>query len=229
VSNYVKSLVLASVLLPACSSIFTSPTKTFHNKHTIADILESNVIVHHLDKPVCGGTIVGFKDEKIKVLTAAHCVLDDDNKIMRYGFIDNSRRTIRVKVLDVDRNNDLALLETTETIPKAAYPIVVTTLRSRMPDAGEPIWLCGFGAGQPDILSHGTIALVDTFSVWTGVKATLVDATGFYGNSGGAVYSENGQLLGVVIQIGPAGVPRIWLYVVHYDIVKAFLTQNKLP
>jgi len=187
---------------------------------------EYNVIVLNDEKrKVCGGTVIESSEEAIRVLTAFHCINTDDEKIIPFGFIKIEEEVYRVEIEHFRRSQDLALLKVTDSIsplPKAANignEIVY----------GENVWIVGYGAAEEDIISHGTVAKVNSTSRWSGTHVSIIDGTAYYGNSGGGIYNEEDEIIGVLIEFGPAG-PGLWMYAVHVDEVHKLIEEaNNLP
>lgn len=199
----------------------TPRTEKASFNYTVSDVrllTDLNVVVMDNSKvPLCGGTLINHKN-KVSVLTALHCVADDNDDIIPYGFIKFGPEIYKVKVVKFTRAQDLALLsvvDQTEPLPVAGIGKQIAL--------GEEVWIIGFGAGQEDILSHGTVAMPDSTSQWTGTHVSVIDGSAFYGNSGGGIFNASNELIGVLIQIGPSGSPGLWMYAVHLSEIIRFL------
>jgi S1-C subfamily serine protease len=187
-------------------------------------LIEYNVTVSDGERPVCGGTVVKSTENETLVLTAAHCIFDRDKKPMEYGYVDfNDDDKYRVEVIDFNRKQDLALLKVTDSINIKEEALLAPTA----PVASDKIWVLGFGAGVDDIMSDGIISKADVQSKWTPkTHCSIIDASAYYGNSGGGVFNEYDELVGVLIQNGPQHPGNgMWNYAVHLDEIKKFLER----
>jgi S1-C subfamily serine protease len=187
-----------------------------------ADLIEYNVTISNRERPNCGGTVIKSDDTETLILTAAHCIWDELKDPMTYGYVDfNNDDKYRVEVVDYSRNQDLALLRVTDKIDLK----LAAKLADSPPVAGDPIWVLGYGARIDDIMSDGIISKAKTTSRHTPrTNCVIIDASAYYGNSGGGVYNEDDELVGVLIQNGPQHPTEgIWNYAVHLDEIKKFL------
>ena len=174
---------------------------------------------------------------------------------------DNANRQVPVAVLETDRRNDLALLklssasmasaETKSLISKLGIRIAATSgdsaiplssnglLRSEDVELGERVMVGGYPYGN--ILSN-------TIKVTRGIVSSVrgmsddsgqfqMDAAVQPGNSGGPIYDENGNIVGVVIsqlnkmKVAKAigSLPENVNFGIKASTVRQFLTSAGLP
>lgn len=173
-----------------------------------AQLIDYNVtIITDSKGPCCGGTITKYGGEYF-IITASHCVVNQDGSRTDSGLFKDGQKIIRWELSDIDRFFDVALLRVTENY----VPKTFATLASYNPAAGERVIVIGFGGGKEDILSTGIVSMYETES-HTGHPVGVYDGTAWYGNSGGGVFNEAGELVGVIVQIGPQAPPLIgWTY-----------------
>ena len=166
---------------------------------------------------------------------------------------DTAKKQVTVTVIETDKRNDLALLkissaklasaDTKSLIRKLGIEVVPLAseglLRSEDVELGERIMAAGYPYGE--IFS-------DTIKVTTGVVSAtrgLGDDTGQFqidaavqpGNSGGPIYDENGNIVGVVVAqldklkfakaIG--SLPENVNFGIKASTVRQFLTASGLP
>ena len=154
----------------------------------------------------------GFFISKLgHIITNQHVV----DKCQKITVGDNTKKQVAANVVETDRRNDLALLrisnmkmaseETKSLIQKLGVSIVPLAsdglMRSEDVELGEDVLVAGYPYGE---------VFSDTIKVTKGiVSATrgMGDDTGQFqidaavqpGNSGGPIYDENGNIVGVVI------------------------------
>jgi S1-C subfamily serine protease len=181
------------------------------------DIKETSVTSY------CTGVWVGADE----ILTAAHCVNDEDKKpwtspvgeLVTYVIkkeIDTSETTTyhNSKVIAFDNNVDLALIQAEVIIPNH----MVALLPTELPAIGERVYQVGhphklywsFSSGEVSAYRHsGEIGDViqANISVW-------------YGNSGGGLFDRDGNLIGICSR--KLDIPSMGYYV-HLDSIKRFL------
>jgi len=183
------------------------------------------------------------------VITNQHVV--DDCKRVTVG--DNAQKQVTADVLETDRRNDLALLkisslkmasvETKSLIQKLGIKIVPLAsdglLRSEDVDLGEKVLVAGYPYGE--IFSN-------TIKVTGGMVSAnrgLGDDTGQFqmdaavqpGNSGGPIYDENGNIVGVVVaQLNKmkfakqsGSMPENVNFGIKASTVRQFLSSSGLP
>lgn len=194
-----RLLVILGLFICSCKE----SAKQFTQPSDVMILLEYDVALVKKQQPYCGGTVVKSDAETstTQILTAAHCILDDDDKPVKYTFIKYGERVHRVEVIRLKREADVALLQVTDPIEQ----LLSATIAISTPLPGDPLWIVGSGAGVEDILSHGTMSKPNVVSRWSDVKVDIIDGSIFYGNSGGGVFNQNMELIGVLIEVGPQG------------------------
>jgi serine protease Do len=183
------------------------------------------------------------------VITNQHVV--SDCKEVTLG--DNADKQVQADVLEKDARNDLALLkisslkmasaETQSLIQKLGVKIVPLAsgglLRSEDLELGEDVLVAGFPYGE---------MFSNTIKVTKGIVSAnrgLGDDTGQFqidaavqpGNSGGPIYDENGNVVGVVIsQLNKmkfakmsGSIPENVNFGIKASTVRQFLTSSGLP
>ena len=183
------------------------------------------------------------------VITNQHVV--GDCKRVTVG--DNAQKQVTADILETDRRNDLALLkisslkmasvETKSLIQKLGIKIVPLAsdglLRSEDVDLGEKVLVAGYPYGE--IFSN-------TIKVTGGMVSAnrgLGDDTGQFqmdaavqpGNSGGPIYDENGNIVGVVVaQLNKmkfakqsGSIPENVNFGIKASTVRQFLSSSGLP
>jgi S1-C subfamily serine protease len=200
--------------------------------------------------PKSGSTGSGFFVSKLgHVITNAHVV----RNCGRITVGDNAKKQVTVTLLETDKRNDLALLkisstqmasvETKSLISKLGLKLVPTAseglLRSDDVELGEDVLVSGYPYGE--IYSN-------TIKVTKGIVSAnrgIGDDTGQFqmdaavqpGNSGGPIYDENGNIVGVVVaQLNKlkfakaiGSLPENVNFGIKASTVRQFLTSSGLP
>lgn len=199
----------------------------------------------------CSGTLIDAKNGY--VLTAAHCVKDQFRIVTRQKIDDNGRVTeekVRVakpgtfsyirfkdanevsrnvyvyKIVLSDEDMDIALVQTKAKLPETTP----APIACKAPIRGEPVYAVGnpFAVLYSSVTS-GIVSSTDRNYPMIGVddqgNSTMIQSSAMIspGNSGGALYNESGELVGVNVR----GAPGITLSVPLSD-VKKFLTREGL-
>ena len=205
--------------------------------------------------PVAGTTGSGFFVSKLgHILTNEHVVRQCGSVTVG----DNANKQVTASVLETDKRNDLALLRISSTKRASAETkslisklniknlgIKVVPLASaglmRLDDIelGERVLVAGFPFGE---LYSNTIKV--TGGMVSAVKGVGDDSAQFQmdaavqpGSSGGPIYDENGNIVGVVIsQLDPLKVaktigalPQNVNFGIKASTVKQFLTSAGIP
>jgi S1-C subfamily serine protease len=190
-----------------------------------------------------------FVSKSGHVITNQHIVSDCGKVTVG----DNAKKQVTADVLETDRRNDLALLkisstkmasvETKSLISKLGITVVPLAsdglLRSEDVELGERVLVAGYPYGE--IFSN-------TIKVTGGMVSAnrgLGDDTGQFqmdaavqpGNSGGPIYDENGNIVGVVIsQLNKrkfekivGSIPENVNFGIKASTVRQFLTASGLP
>ena len=183
------------------------------------------------------------------VITNQHVV--GDCKKVTVG--DNAQKQVTADVLETDRRNDLALLkisslkmasvETKSLIQKLGVKIVPLAsdglLRSEDVDLGEKVLVAGYPYGE--IFSNTIKVTGGMISANKGLGDDSgqfqMDAAVQPGNSGGPIYDENGNIVGVVVaQLNKmkfaqqsGSMPENVNFGIKASTVRQFLSASGLP
>jgi S1-C subfamily serine protease len=196
------------------------------------------------------GTGSGFFVSKSgHVVTNAHVV----NGCQRITVGDNTNTQSRAALVSTDERNDLALLkigslemasaETKSLIQKLGIKVVPLVthglLRSEDVELGESVLVAGFPFG--DLYSNTIKVTGGMVSAIRGIADDSgqfqMDAAAQRGNSGGPIYDENGNIVGVVVaQLNKLKVARATgslpenvNFGIKASTVRQFLTSSGLP
>ena len=199
----------------------------------------------------CAGTLIDL--ERKRILSAEHCVksltkiveeevLKEDGtveKIKRYYRVplevaqivrDNNGNitgqvSYRAKILRTKVDRDLALIEIQGDIQNTQAAKVATEVTR-----GEPVYIIGNPLGLNNNLTKGIVSYVKRELLGLGGYDnsrvfTQIDGGVWFGNSGGGVFNEYGELLGVAALLyTPA--PHI-AFAVDLDDIHSFLEDPK--
>ena len=192
----------------------------------------------------------GFFVSKLgHVITNQHVV--DNCKKVTVG--DNAKKQVTADVLETDRRNDLALLkisslkmasvETKSLIQKLGIKIVPLAsdglLRSEDVDLGEKVLVAGYPYGE--MFSNSIKVTGGMVSANRGLGDDTgqfqMDAAVQPGNSGGPIYDENGNIVGVVVaQLNKmkfakqsGSMPENVNFGIKASTVRQFLSSSGLP
>lgn len=143
------------------------------------------------------------------------------------GFIRTGSSSYVGEIVAESKTRDLALLRLKGDIPHTyASPLLP---RDGKVSRGDRVYSVGNPAGEDATLGEGIVSNVNrTFDFpWTdGAKLAMIQFSGglFGGNSGGALYNDRGEIIGV-----PAAGYRVATFIgfaVPASVVKAFLKDN---
>ena len=197
-----------------------------------------------------GSSGSGFFVSKLgHVITNEHVVRDCGSVTVG----DNAKKQVTVTIVEKDKRNDLALLkisstkmasvETKSLISKLGITVVPLAsdglLRSEDVELGEDVLVSGYPYG--DIFSNtikvtkGIVSANRGFGDDTG--QFQMDAAVQPGNSGGPIYDENGNIVGVVVSQlnkmkfakATGSMPENVNFGIKASTVRQFLTSSGLP
>ena len=244
------NFLAAQVLLKA-GAVVTHRDK---REKTPLDYAETAEMIALLQKPVRsergrekqepqdrGGS--GFVVSKMgHVVTNAHVVKDCE----RVTAGDDAKKQSPVEVISTDKRNDLALLKmssagTESIIRKLGVEIVPLDglLRSEDVELGEKVMVAGYPYG--DLFSNTIKVTSGIISAVRGISDDSgqfqMDAAVQSGNSGGPVYDENGNIVGVVVaqlnklKVAKAigSLPENVNFGIKASTVRQFLIASGLP
>ena len=206
-------------------------------------------------QPRVGSTGSGFFVSKLgHILTNEHVVRQCGSVTVG----DNANKQVSASVLETDKRNDLALLRISSTQMASAETLSLISklnvqklglklvplasgglMRSDDIELGEKVLVSGFPYGE---LYSNTIKV--TGGMVSAIKGMGDDSAQFQmdaavqpGNSGGPIYDENGNIVGVVVsQLDPLKVaktigslPQNVNFGIKASTVRQFLTSAGLP
>lgn len=241
----VLAVVLSLLALAMCTSARAAGWSGMN-----AQIDKTNFVVN----TGCSGTLIDLAGRY--VLTANHCVEDqyetverekiDDKGIVtkeKYrrlkpgtvkqiyfnGASEVRETTYRTKLIAVDRNKDLALLQIIAVLPNAA----ASKLSCTDPKRGDSVFVVGNPMGVLySSVVPGMVSSIQrqygTLGVGTEDSEPLLQVSGGIvgGNSGGAVYNTTGDLVGVPV-LGHR-MNEVLGFAVPLAAIKDFLKANNL-
>jgi len=241
-------ITLAMVLgLVGCGSSLKTPVKSPDALH--AHIGESTVaLVHfkvnlHKDesgeidntsveiRPHCTGVWIS-QDE---IVTAGHCVEREEggdpvgektyyvvNKEVK-EVMDDPAAIHKAKVVAFDADHDLALIKAdVGGLPEHE----AAGFASEMPALGEHVYSVGHPKGMYYTHAEGTVSAYRGEESSGIGKVVQVNATIWFGNSGGGVFDSSGNLVGICSRL--TRVPFMNYYV-HLDSVKSMVKEYHEP
>lgn len=167
----------------------------------------SLININQEDRIFCSGTIIkNNKGQELQVITAAHCVLQDPGEdpvpLVITTKYDDDKRYMKIKKADAD--HDLALIVGIDDEKKDG-PYVDIALKT--PKIGDKSWVIGNPGGAEGVVTNGVISrmatIIDETDDGRKVKKTFYRTSCHvsYGNSGGLLANEAGQLIGVVVAV----------------------------
>jgi len=191
--------ILALILCLFLASCYTFNRSGFVNQK-IEDMYFSSVsVTNNVGKSSGSGTIIWNKGgDYMMVITSAHVIksMQKRKKAIHITFTYSS--AIKpMKVVKLDEKKDLALLMGyAKEVSDGPYVRVAT----KSPNIGDTVWAIGTPMSVKSTVTKGNLSNF----VWEEKPKRLTyrfTADVFFGNSGGGVFNERGELVGVVDSI----------------------------
>lgn len=219
---------LACVLTAVVFSGVRAQAVDVQGRQQAQQALQGSVMLVWQGASGCGGTLI----DATTVLTASHCV-DFYDRLKVYDYAGNEYAVV---AMVRGRLRDLVLL----TLNRPATTFAPLGLNAGV---GEKVWTVGAMPGLgPFALSVGHVSLIAVHTMSpirpgddTGTlrqQYLQVDIRTFYGNSGGGLFNDSGQLIGVAVRAlvmreneTYRGEYVLWSYVVGPAAIHAFLKE----
>lgn len=150
----------------------------------IADILPSAVVIES-DEGHGSGIILS---ENGVIVTNLHVIVDVRDISVK---LSNGSRFDEVQILGFDEKNDLAILK----VSGRSLPYVDLNFSTKA-QIGQTVYALGAPEGLEQTLSKGIVSSIRTLE---DRKLIQTDAAISAGSSGGGLFSQNGELLGVLV------------------------------
>ena len=161
-----------------------SPTEIFNN--SLKSVVE---IVADFKNESCAGT--GFFIKKDLVVTCAHILINKEEISDNiYGNFYHNDKTFILELVSIDDELDTALLKTKNI---DSTPV---KLEEKEVETGETVYSIGNAIGQGLTIVSGNIS--DAQRVINGIPYILHTAPVNHGNSGGPLFNEKGNVIGMI-------------------------------
>ena len=139
---------------------------------------------------LCSGTVI---NEQGHILTNFHCVYNQKTLNMYY-WDENDWREYQVKIIGKDPLADLALLEVIGLERKVPY---LKFAEDEGIYPGAEVFAFGHPMGMAWSLSKGIISSRERYARHPYINSIQIDAAINKGNSGGPVFNEKGEIVGI--------------------------------
>lgn len=181
-------LMFVITMFVAIACIVSPITKKSFPPLTPKDLQAATVLVVDVDGGVGSGIVFNYAG-KTFIWTCAHCVDNGQPPTIVKG-----KDMYVPKILEVDKDADIAVL----VIPKPNTFSTSVSFSSVTPSVGTHIQHVGnfFGPSLVDSYSEGVVSFVGRES--EGHIFDQVSAPIFPGSSGGGIFLDNGQCIGIV-------------------------------
>jgi S1-C subfamily serine protease len=248
----VQKWIVMSAILVMLAALVILPRPARSQTWSIADMNRAIDQTNFIVDRGCSGTLISVAAKL--VLTNYHCIDDhvtsverevtNDNgwvkkvKVRIYkdvaveqnryeGFTKTGSASYVGEIVAESKTRDLALLRLKGPIPHT-YASPLLPHRGKV-ERGDRIYSVGNPAGEDATLGEGVVSNVNrTFDFpWTaGAQLEMIQFSGglYGGNSGGALYNDKGQLIGV-----PAAGYRMATFIgfaIPMKVVRSFLHDN---
>jgi S1-C subfamily serine protease len=161
------------------------------------------MLIDNIEGSQGSGITIKYND-KIYILSAAHLVGPEKQNLSLY---ENGNYICEVRVVKVDHDADLLLLE---TIDPEIQPRFWTTIAEQEPVKAEEVYVVGNPIGIEDVLS---IARVISYR---GSFFYYLDHS-YFGSSGGGIFNLRGEVVGTISHLIP------------YDPNPYGIVKNRMP
>lgn len=163
---------------------------------------------------ICSSVLV----DEFHVLTAAHCIQDPLMDVM-CGTVMTPGLVVRF-----DERNDLAEFELVESCGQPITPVAKVN-----PKRGDKAYTLGCPAGICGRLSVGIVSGYSSISAGIFAHQVLVtDAMAWFGNSGGGLFDDEGQVIGICSTGEPHSRPDGSFAVLYTQYIPASTIQKFL-
>jgi len=206
--RFIAFLLVVLVLVTSCSTFAAPPAQQLET-FNLAEMLQRTTValVHRDDEGYLRAHCAGVWINTNIILTAAHCVDNDTNVVVGdkveylvYEDVGDLVELNNVKsrsgvVIKFNKEIDLAMIGTINT-PKH----FITLRGQRRIRVGEHVNVVGQTAGLWFSFSEGVVGHLPRTMIGANDKMNVylqVSAPVWFGNSGGAVWDDNGNLLGI--------------------------------
>lgn len=177
----------------------------------IEDIKDANILIRNNSLGIQGsGSHIKIGEESY-ILTCAHLMKKDTNKLI--GIIDSENR-VTLKIVKYNKKIDIMLLKPVESMENIPYLEISETF----PLEGSEILVIGNPASMIDLVTEGVIAKINKNHY---VVTNLI----YFGNSGGCVLYK-GKIVGIVNTLRVYHTQNVFVnygYAVKLEIIKDFL------
>jgi len=196
-SKFFLVCLFAIIVSMFISCNFSSMNSKFVNPK-ILNQYNASVSIGDITGNIFGSGTVIKKDDKIFVITAAHVIEGfKKRKIAPHIITRYFTKPIKAKIVKMNSARDLALLKMSIRDSKIKWFAKISTSHPRI---GDHVWLIGSPHDQPNTVTDGVVSRRMIFAR-KGYKEriTIMGSTahGFFGSSGGGVFNDKGELIGV--------------------------------
>ena len=188
--NRIKNIAMILLLIAALAGVATNQWAV--NQHEASLQALTQTLDLHSILSACGiitdsmdyGSCVAIGPDLI--LTAGHCVDHEESWIeiggQRYDILDEWK----------SEQYDVGFVRIDSQVPYLEL--------GEMPDLLDTVYLVGTPA-DPSFVNNISKGVVTKFDLdwWDYEDTIVVDATGWFGNSGGPVINQNGQVIGICV------------------------------
>ena len=185
-------------LIPSCSATHTIP----YSRKPVVRMLDLTVPVFlsaDADMPSGAGVILQHdRGKRLLILTAAHVILDDNNIESDVSIATRDTQyqvRIRMHVVRLSIEDDIALIASDDVMDDGGPEASVSAIA---PTPGDDVYIVGSPRGYTDNVSKGIISSIHTIE---GRRFYRSDVAGFFGNSGGPAFNEEGNVIGIVVRV----------------------------